>query len=99
MAMLSPHKPYFIRHSRGVRAKRYIVPLRVNNPAPLLLFLAEDVTKNAAFFLFEPRHCRPKFVENPAGDKGGCCYLRMRVFPFGPGQFASVFEYSNVLEP
>src|SRR5579859_4839537 len=85
MAVPSPDQPYFKRHARSIRTKSDVIALGIDDAAHLLFFLAKDVAENTSFFLFEPSHSRAEFIENAAGHKGRCRYLRMRVLPFSAG--------------
>ena len=70
--------PDFIGNTRGVRAKRDVIALRVHDAFFLAFFLFHDVAEDAALFFFIPFARGAQLVEEPSGHGCVCNLLTGR---------------------
>src|SRR3974390_503563 len=99
MIVAPVHQPNFVGNTRGVWAKRVIVALHIDDALALLLFLADDVTENAALAILVPLVGRGQLIFNAPRHENGGGHFRMGVGPFVTSQRALILENAYVLKP
>ena len=98
VAVAARHQPHLKGHARGVRTKSDVVALRVHDAPALLLFLAENVAKDAAFLSSYQARAERQLVEKAPRDKHRGRNLRVRMRPLLARQRAAILEDGDVLE-
>src|SRR5258706_1274462 len=98
MIVAAVQNPDFVGDARGVRAKRVMVALDIDDALPLLFVLAHDVAKNAALALAKPFAGGIQFVLDAPGDKNGRGDLRVGMRPLVAGEGSLVFKDGDIFE-
>src|SRR5690348_17385330 len=99
MVVAAMQQPHFVRHAGGVRTKRIVVALYIDDARPLLLFLPNDVAENTALLFLEPLASCAQFVLDTTGHEYRARDFRMGVRPFLASQFALILKYAHVFKP
>ena len=98
MVVAAVKNPDFKGNTGSIGTESVVVALNVHDAPAEFFFLADDVTKDAAFFYFVPVMSGGQLVFDAARDEDGSGDLRVGMSPFLASLRALILEDSDVFK-